>query len=113
MKKRERKIVDAVEIMDAEFGKQAGWRDGVAAAGQRRVLGDLVRDAREAQGMTQTELARRAKTTQSAVSRLEDADYETMKLDTLERVAAALGLPLSISLGKATFEIRPHARSRR
>ena len=112
MKKKKRKITDAVAIMDAEFGHEPGWKEGVTRARQRQVLGDLIRDLREAQGITQTELARRAHTTQSAISRLEDADYETMKLDTLQKIAEALSVPLTIGLGKETFQIRPLVHSR-
>lgn len=112
MKKNKRKITDAVAIMDVEFGRKPGWKEGVARARQRQVLGDLIRDLREAQGITQTELALRAHTTQSAISRLEDADYETMKLDTLQKIAEALSLPLTIALGKETFQIRPLVHSR-
>ncbi len=108
MKKKKRKTTDALEIMDAVFGsKDPHWKERVKAARERQVLGDLIREARERQKITQTELARRAHTTQSAISRLEDADYETMKLDTLQKIAQALGLTLTIALGKQEFQIRP------
>src|SRR5690349_2819989 len=42
-------------------------------------------------GLSQTELARRVGTTQSVISRLEDADYEGHSLAMLRRIARALG----------------------
>lgn len=105
MKKKKRTTTDALKIMDAEFGHQPGWKEGVEAARQRQVLGDLIRDGREEQRLTQTELARRAHTTQSAISRLEDADYETMKLETLRKIASALGQPLVIGIGNKTVRL--------
>lgn len=49
-----------------------------------------IREAREAAGLTQKELAKMTGTTQSVISRLEDADYEGHTLKTLERIAEAL-----------------------
>ena len=40
--------------------------------------------------LSQTELARRVGTTQSVISRLEDADYDGHSLDMLRRIASAL-----------------------
>lgn len=59
----------------------------------------MIRELREARGLTQAQLARRARTSQSAISRLEDADYDALKLETLRKVAAALDVPLTIGLG--------------
>lgn len=48
--------------------------------------------AREAAGLTQTELAKRINTTQSVISRLEDADYGGRSITLLQKIAAALGV---------------------
>ena len=45
---------------------------------------------REEAGISQAELARRVGTTQSVISRLEDADYEGHSLAMLNRIAAAV-----------------------
>jgi transcriptional regulator with XRE-family HTH domain len=45
---------------------------------------------REQAGFSQTELAKRVGTTQSVISRLEDADYEGHSLAMLNRIAAAV-----------------------
>lgn len=54
--------------------------------------------AREAKEMTQAELAKAIGTTQSVISRLEDADYEGHSLTLLKKVAAALDRRLEINI---------------
>jgi transcriptional regulator with XRE-family HTH domain len=61
---------------------------------------------REAQQLSQSELARRMGSTQPAIARLE-AGRVAPRLDTLDRAAAALGLELLI-----TFQ-QPPRRDRR
>jgi len=61
-------------------------------------VGVMLRQAREAAGLTQEELARRLKTQKTAISRIEN-HAEDIKLSTLERVASALGKRLQIRIG--------------
>lgn len=58
----------------------------------------LIRKAREQAGLTQKQLAAKIGTTQSVVSRLEDADYEGHSLSVLQRIAEALGMKLKIGM---------------
>jgi len=60
-------------------------------------VGDRIRAAREAAGLSQRDLAARMGTSQAAIARLE-AGGVGATLTTLHRVAAALGLELSIDL---------------
>ena len=60
-------------------------------------IGVILRQAREASGLTQEELARRLKTKKTAISRIEN-HAEDIKLSTLERVANALGKRLKVSI---------------
>ena len=60
-------------------------------------VGVLLRQAREAAGLTQEELARRLKTKKTAISRIEN-HAEDIKLSTLERVALVLGKHLEIKI---------------
>lgn len=60
-------------------------------------LGGRIRDLRMAAGMRQAELAALAGTSQPAIARLE-AGGGTPKLDTLERVAAALDADLVVAI---------------
>jgi ribosome-binding protein aMBF1 (putative translation factor) len=63
-------------------------------------IGRQVRELREAQGLSQGEVAHRMGTTQSVVARLE-AGGTKPTLRTLERVAAALRVRVHIQLDKA------------
>ena len=60
-------------------------------------VGVMLRQAREAAGLTQDELARRLKTKKTAISRIEN-HAEDIKLSTLERVASALGRRLEVKI---------------
>ncbi|WP_280266507.1 helix-turn-helix domain-containing protein [Nocardia wallacei] len=63
------------------------------AADHRRLLEDLVA-RRQAAGLSQTEIAARMGTSQSAVARLETGQVD-LRISTLERYAAATGSYLS------------------
>jgi transcriptional regulator with XRE-family HTH domain len=67
-------------------------------------LGIKIRRLREKAGLTQEELAERVGTKPSAISRIEDADYEGHSMDTLRRVADALGMLLIVD-----FQPKPKA----
>ena len=54
-------------------------------------VGSVIYEARNNAGLTQQQLADRVGMHQSAIARLEDADYYGHSLKTLERIAAALG----------------------
>lgn len=60
-------------------------------------VGERVRDAREAAGLTQRDLAGRMGTSQAAVARLE-AGGTGATLTTLQKVASALGLTVYFEL---------------
>jgi transcriptional regulator with XRE-family HTH domain len=83
-----------------------------AIAARRRALGDELVAGRRALGLTQTEVAARMQTSQSAVARLE-AGSGDVRLSTLERYAAALGWQLDVTIsvdGSATVT-GPRGRS--
>ena len=63
-------------------------------------VGERVRDAREAAGLSQRELAARMGTSQAAVARLE-AGGTGATLTTLQKVATALGLTVAIEFETA------------
>ena len=60
-------------------------------------LGQLIHDLRTRAGLSQRELAERMGTTQSVISRLEEGGGAKNRIDTLARVAAALGRHLILS----------------
>lgn len=72
-----------------------GFRE--IAAGRRLVVGELVA-GRRARGLSQTDVADRMGTSQSAVARLE-AMVGDVRLSTLARYAAAIGHTLDVRLG--------------
>jgi transcriptional regulator with XRE-family HTH domain len=66
-------------------------------AARRHELVSLLEGRRVVLGLTQTEVAARMGTSQSAVARLESGDAD-VRLSTLERYAAAIGHELSWQL---------------
>lgn len=71
--------------------EQAYEEEGINAEIARQIF-----DLRTKAGLTQQELAARAGTTKSAISRLEDADYDGHSLSMLKRIAEALDKRLQI-----------------
>ena len=67
-----------------------------------------IRAAREESGLTQTELAARTGTTQSAISRLESGRV-VPTLVVLERVAEATGRPITVVVGPGPKRSAPAA----
>ena len=68
-----------------------------------------IRWARQDAGLSQAELGRRAGVSQQQINKLEDPD-ENPKIETLEKVARALGLTLDVSLIEAPGVALPPAR---
>src|SRR5947209_19986980 len=90
------------EIKNRKLGsmtkaERAEYEQGYAEAKLAAEVGDRVRQAREAAGLSQRELASRVGTSQAAVARLE-AGGVGATLTTLQRVAAALDLELRVDL---------------
>lgn len=65
-----------------------------------RQLGALIRAARKKQDWRQVDLARRASTTQKAISNLETGAFSS-RLDTVLKVLAALDLDLTVTERRA------------
>lgn len=79
---------DAIKILAAMAGpkRQQAFEEEVA----NREVAQKIYELRQHAGLSQAELARRVGTTQSVISRLEDADYEGHSLAMLNRIAAAV-----------------------
>lgn len=61
-------------------------------------IAKMINELRRSQGLTQTELAKKALTSQSAIARLESGEDERMpSLDLLSRIAIAFHAKLMIS----------------
>jgi transcriptional regulator with XRE-family HTH domain len=61
-------------------------------------IAQMIIDLRREVGLTQKQLADKIETTQSVVSRLEDAEYDGHSLSMLNRIATALGKQLSVAI---------------
>jgi ribosome-binding protein aMBF1 (putative translation factor) len=81
--------------------ERAKYDEAYAAAELAAAVGEQVRAARQAAGLSQRELAARMGTSQAAVGRIE-AGGVGATLTTIQRVASALGL-------KVDIELRPSA----
>ena len=93
-----KKTTDAVEIMKDMIGDDPQLQQMYNEATVNAHVAQLIYDARTLAGLSQTELAKLIGTTQSVISRLEDADYEGHSLSMLSRIAQALGREVKIDL---------------
>ncbi len=85
------RYVDQRKKRDKKFAE--GFDEGY----EQFKIGEVLRQAREAAGLTQEELARRVHTKKTAISRIEN-HAEDIKISTLKRVAKALGKRIQIHL---------------
>ena len=92
---------DAVKILHNRYIKNDAARN--ASLEKERVNAQVARsiyELRQDAGLSQEELAKLIDTTQSVISRLEDADYDGHSLSMLQRIAKALSCRLRVSLKK-------------
>ncbi len=76
---------------------QAAYDRAYAEADLAGRLAEIVYRLRTAAGLTQTELARRMGTTQSAIARVESGG-STPTLDLLDRVGRAVGVEITLTV---------------
>ena len=81
---------DATKILADIAGRDPKRQEAFEEAVANREVAQRIYELREQAGLSQTELAKRVGTTQSVISRLEDADYEGHSLAMLNRIAAAV-----------------------
>ena len=87
----------------------AGGRAAYADEARMAAFRDLVYRLRTDAGLTQAELARRMGTTQSAIARMEGGGTRPT-LETLEKVATAVGAELVVGIGEHLSENRSIAK---
>ena len=95
----QKKTTNAAEILRRRYIKDDPSRE--ASIQEERVNADvaqMIYDLRTEAELTQSQLAELVGTTQSAISRLEDTDYEGHSLSMLRKVARALNRRLLVSL---------------
>ena len=81
---------DALKILAHIIGNDPKRQQQYEEELANREVASRIYQLREEAGLSQAELARRVGTTQSVISRLEDADYEGHSLAMLNRIAAAV-----------------------
>ena len=94
---------DAASILQTRYVKGDREREDLLEA--ERVNAEVaqrIHDLRTQAGLTQTELAAMVGTTQSAISRLEDADYQGHSLSMLTRIARALDHRVTVTITPRT-----------
>lgn len=93
------KTANAVDILHRRYvGDNAKRRQSLETERMHAQVARTIYGLRKEAGLTQKELAGLIGTTQSVISRLEDADYEGHSLSMLSRIAAALGQRLVLSV---------------
>ena len=92
------KTTDGMKIIDSMIGGDRELRELCEQASLNAHVAQLLYDARTEAGLIQAELAGLIGTTQSVISRLEDADYEGHSLSMLNKIAHALNRTVRIDL---------------
>jgi len=106
MAKQKGKTNSAVEILHKRYVKDDPKRQ--ASLEQERVnaqVAQMIYDSRKQLGLSQGELADLVGTTQSAISRLEQADYAGHSLTMLRRIADALEQKLVVEMVAGSPEV--------
>jgi len=91
---------DATRILARMAGNDPKRRQAFAEEVANREVAHRIFQLRQEAGLSQIELARRVGTTQSVISRLEDADYEGHSLAMLKRIADAMERRVEIRFPK-------------
>ncbi|MDP8205984.1 MAG: helix-turn-helix transcriptional regulator [Candidatus Electryonea clarkiae] len=88
--------INAIEWIEEEEKRDPDLTSRLGEQRKKLYLGIHIRDMREKAGYTQTELARRASTSQSMIARIEAGEQDNLKINTLLKIAMALGKDLDI-----------------
>ena len=105
------KTSDGLTILNSIVGDDSKLHELIAQETENLRIARQIYALRTAAGLSQLQLARKIDTTQSVISRLEDADYDGHSLAMLQRIATALNNRIEvhfIPLTKTTRQ-RRHA----
>jgi len=98
MKKR-KTTTDAVEILDKTFIKNDPARlQRLQEIRENLHIAEQIYELRKEANLTQKELADLVGTSQSDISRLEDADYDGYSVKMLQKIAAAIHCRLKVEI---------------
>ena len=100
MRKIKKRIsCDAVSILHKRYIKSAKRRlESLLREREKLDIAGQIYQLRVKAGLTQNKLAKMIGTTQSVISRLEDADYNGHSINILERIARALHCKIQVRL---------------
>ena len=98
---KKRKLLTFQETLEKEL-KDPIFKRYYEEEGKKLHLGLKISRLRHKLGLTQKELARRTKTSQATVARLETGNYLGFSLRTLEKIAWATGTSLRIDFTKSS-----------
>jgi len=102
----EKRKNDAVSILHRRYiGDDAERQVSLHKERVNAEVARMIYDLRKEANFTQKDLAEKIGTTQSVVSRLEDADYDGHSLSMLSRIAKALNCTLAVSMDTGIGEI--------
>lgn len=109
MKKMPRPTTSAAEILHRRiYAHRPERQDELRQTRREMALGIKIRQLRKEAGLTQQELADQIGTRPSAISRIEDADYDRHSISLLARVAEALDMRLIVD-----FEAKSAGKGRK
>ncbi len=104
--KERKETSDAVKILRQRYVEGKPEREASVQAEQTNAqVASMIYELRKEAGLNQHELAELVGTTQSAISRLEDADYEGHSLSMLSRIARALNQRLMVLMTAEDEEV--------
>jgi len=96
---KRKKTDDAVKILqDRYIGGDAQRKESLQEERVHAQAARTIYELRRGAGLSQKQLADMIGTTQSVISRLEDADYEGHSLSMLNRIAEALDKRLTVRI---------------
>ncbi len=96
--KRAEKGTPAGRVLDQITGSDPVLRAAIEEQKLNVCVAEMIHEARTGAGLSQTQLAKLIGTSQSVISRLEDADYDGHSLTMLQRIADALHRRLEVRM---------------
>ena len=96
--KTQKRTSDALALVEQLTGKSQEMADLLEQEQANLDIARKICELRTQAKLSQAELARKVGTTQSVISRLEDADYDGHSLQMLRRIASALEKRVEIRL---------------
>ncbi len=98
MAKKQKTTTDAVKILHKRYINTPARRKSLEKEIQNSEIAARIYELRQQAKLSQKQLAELIGTTQSVISRLEDADYKGHSLEMLRRVATVLHCKLKVRI---------------